>query len=61
MARRKLKRVIPVRVEDRDVADLRRWAREDPEADGNVSVVVRRMIRDRREQLAAAVVAGRAA
>lgn len=50
MTRRRLRRVVPVRVEERDVVDLRRWAREDPEADGNVSSVIRRLIRERRER-----------
>ncbi len=51
MAKKKLSRVIPVRVDDRDAIDLRRWARQ--ESEGNVSHVVRQMIKERRERAAA--------
>jgi hypothetical protein len=51
MARKKLSRVIPVRVDDRDAIDLRRWARQ--ESEGNVSFVVRQMIKERRDRAAA--------
>ena len=48
MARKRLRRVLPVRVTAQDASDLRRWARK--ESDGNVSEVIRNMFEERRRR-----------
>jgi hypothetical protein len=48
MARKRLRKLLPVRVTAQDANDLRRWARKD--SDGNVSEVIRNMLEERRRR-----------